>query len=299
MRIIFFGNHDVGIASLETLAHNADVVGVVAHPVDPEEGSRYASLYDFAVKNNLPVIRGTGKEFSVFEFVQRLCPDLIWVTDYRYILPNQLISASKLGAVNLHPGLLPKYRGRAPINWAIINGETKIGLTAHFIDDGIDTGDIIKQLSITLTSDQDIGNAIDALIPQYRRLTKDVLSCFVLGKVPRKKQDHSKGSLFPARTPCDGRIRWTEPAKKICNLIRAVTHPYPGAFCETGTGKIFVWKASVVTLNRIPVAAPGLIIGLNSRNEPIVECGEGFLEIINWTAESKFAGRLDVGVKLI
>ena len=299
MRVVFFGNHDIGIATLDTLAQYADVVGVVAHPIDPEEGVRYASVFDFASEHNLNVTRGKGKDPSVLEFVEMLAPDLIWVTDYRYILPGHLFSVARLGAINLHPSLLPRYRGRASVNWAILRGETEVGLTAHFIDEGVDTGDIITQLAIKLEHDQDVGDALTALMPKYRKITKDVLSFFMAGVVPRRAQDHSKGSLFPARNPEDGRIDWSQSAENIRNLIRAVSHPYPGAFCESQYGKIFIWKACVADTASFSVDQPGAVVELSQKNNPMIQCGCGMLEIVDCTLEDGSTAHLIAGDRLL
>lgn len=299
MRIVFFGNHDVGIATLETLAQYADVIGVVAHPIAPEESFRYASLFDFASKNKLNVIRGKGKHASVLEFVKALAPDLIWVTDYRYILPSHLFSVAKFGAINLHPSLLPRYRGRASVNWAILNGEAEIGLTAHFIDEGVDTGDIIAQLLIKLDRDQDVGDALAALMPRYRKITRDVLSFFESGVIPRRAQDHSKSSLFPARNPEDGRIDWSQSAENIRNLVRAVAHPYPGAFCQSQYGKIFIWKAHTADTANVAFDQPGAVVGLSEKNNPRIQCGDGSLEIVNCTLEDGSSVRLIAGERLL
>jgi len=281
MRVVFFGNHDVGIATLSMLAQHTNVVGVVAHPNDPEEGIRYASLFDFASTINLNVTRGKAKDSAVMEFVKALDPDLVWVTDYRYILPSILYSKAKFGAINLHPSLLPKYRGRASVNWAILNGETEIGLTAHFIDEGVDTGDIITQLKISIDKDQDVGNALAALMPKYCEMTKDVLSFFASGDIPRRPQEHTKSSYFPARKPEDGRIHWCQSAETVLNLIRAVARPYPGAFCESQYGRIFIWKACTTCTATVVVKHVGTIAGFSKKNNPLIQCGDGLLEILD------------------
>jgi methionyl-tRNA formyltransferase len=285
MRVVFFGNHDVGIATLDTLLKNADVVGVVAHPIDHEEGVRYASLFDFASSNHLNTIRGRGKDASVLEFLRVLAPDLIWVTDYKYILPGCLLSLAKSGAVNLHPSLLPRYRGRASINWAILRGETEVGLTAHFIDEGVDTGDIIKQITIKINRDHDVGDALTALMTEYSKIARDVLCFFESGVVPRLAQDHSNGSFFPARKPEDGRIDWSQSAESILNLVRAVAHPYPGAFCESQYGRIFIWKACIIDRSDVASEQPGMVVELSERNTPRIQCGDDFLEILDYTLE--------------
>jgi methionyl-tRNA formyltransferase len=285
MRVAFLGNHNLGIATLDTLVQHADVVGVVAHPFDPEEGVRYGSLFEYASSNNLVAIRGKGKDSLVLEFVRSLAPDLIWVTDYRYILPKCLFSLAKFGAINLHPSLLPRYRGRASINWAILGGETEIGLTAHFIDEGVDTGDIITQLTIGLGREHDVGDALSALMPQYCKITKDVLSFFASGVVPRLVQDHSNASIFPARKPEDGRIDWSQSVQDILNLVRAVAHPYPGAFCECQFGRIFIWKACIADISSVASEQHGMVVELNEKNHPRIQCGVGILEILDYTVQ--------------
>lgn len=299
MKVIFLGNHDVGIATLTTLKSCADIVGVVAHPIDPEEGMRFASVYQFARRNDLRVIRGRGTDAIVFKFIQRLKPDLIWVTDYRYLLPKTILSIPKLGSVNLHPSLLPEYRGRAPINWAILKGEQQIGVTAHFLDEGVDTGDIIKQIPLTLDKDQDVSHALKELIPLYQTLTSDVIDFFRAGDVPRQTQSISQGSIFRARTPEDGRIDWSRPAKEINNLVRAVTSPYPGAFTSCKTTKIYIWKSKVLSMANQSKFKPGSVIALGENDQPKVQCGSGVLEILNWTQEIYPVTNIRVGDRFV
>jgi len=134
MRIVFLGNHTVGVKVLDTLNEVANLSGVVAHPPDPDDGVRYASVYEWSLEHRIPVIRGRAKDAVVHGFIRDRCPELLWVTDYRYLLPAEVLNLAPWGAVNLHPSLLPEYRGRASVNQAIINGETRLGLTAHFIE---------------------------------------------------------------------------------------------------------------------------------------------------------------------
>ena len=125
MNVIFFGNHTVGVSVLKVLLKEVNVEGVVSHPSDPEDGIKYESVYDFSLSNNLNAIRGKGSDKKIVNFVTTKSPDLIWVTDYRYLLPKKIFTVPKYGSINMHPSLLPKYRGRASLNWAIINGEKK------------------------------------------------------------------------------------------------------------------------------------------------------------------------------
>jgi len=295
IRVVFFGNHDVGIAALGSLLPKTNVVAVIAHPPDPEEGVCFSSLHDFAFDSKIPVIRGKATEKSIYDFVKEASPDLIWVTDYRYLLPLQITSLAKIGTVNLHPSLLPRYRGRAPLNWAIINGEDKIGLTAHFIDEGVDSGDIIKQLPISLSIHQDIGDAINLLIPIYRAITEDVIHCFIEGNVPRRKQDISSHPVFPSRKPEDGQIHWKNSALDIYNLIRAVSHPYPGAFTYVNGRKLYLWKSSFSEDLSSKKQRAGTVLKLNKLNGFDVQCGDGVLNVLEWSAGSDEESNLIVG----
>ena len=283
LRVLFFGNHTVGVEALRTLSDHVYVAGVVAHPSDPEDGVRYDSVYEFAQKAGIPVIRGRGKNNLVHEFAANSAADLFWVTDYRYLLPTSLVSMAPLGAVNLHPSLLPRYRGRAPLNWAILQGETQLGLTAHFIADGVDEGDIILQKSFELSSDEDVGDALDNLLPLYRQITNEVIEGFVANRQVQRIPQMSDGqSAYAARRPEDGKVDWSKPAVTILNLVRAVTRPYPGAFTFLGGRKIQIWKAALS--QRSLLGQPGQLIDLNG-GRPVVRCGSGALEIVECSDE--------------
>ena len=273
MRIVFLGNHTVGTTVLEEIVQYADVVGVVAHPQDEEDGVVYKSVYNLAIAKKIPSLRGRGKDASVLHFVKDLQPNLLWITDYRYLLPLELIDLAPLGAVNLHPSLLPQYRGRAPINWAILHNEQRFGLTAHFVDSGMDTGDIISQRCYDLRLDQDVGDALELLYPLYREITGEVLKYFLSGNVPRTPQDHDKATSYPRRVPKDGAIDWRWSARRILNLIRAVARPYPGAFASLDGKIIKIWKASLDAELPTIKAAPGTVLHYDQQSL-YVHCGD-------------------------
>jgi len=277
MRVVFLGNHTVGVRVLQAMSGMTEVVGVVAHPPDPEDGARYESVYDFARKSGWNVIRGKGKDDGVRQFIAAAKPDLLWITDFRYLLPREIVAVAPMGAVNLHPSLLPAYRGRASINWAILKGETKLGLTGHFVDEGMDTGDVIEQLSYEICEDQDVGDCLNILYPLYAQITKSILSHFESGKVPRIPQDHSRATAFPARKPEDGLIDWKQPARAVLNLVRAVAAPYPGAFTTVAGKKIVVWKAHVVSEAGCSTS-PGCIVKTTG-DEVLVQCAVGTLAL--------------------
>ena len=277
MKVVFLGNHTVGVRSLEAVSEEAEVVGVVAHPPDPEDGVRYESVFQFAEKRGWRVVRGTGKDLPTQELIAAAKPDLLWITDFRYLIPSMVVSLAPLGAVNLHPSLLPAYRGRASINWAILKGETQLGLTGHFVDEGMDTGDIIEQVSYELGEDQDVGDCLNILYPLYMSITRKILGHFRFGTVPRTPQDHTHATVFPRRKPEDGAIDWSQPARSICNLVRAVAAPYPGAFTTWKGKKVYVWKARVDPESDSNVPG-GQVIGVSARGLQ-VQCGEGVLTL--------------------
>ena len=281
MRILFLGNHTLGVKTLATLSGRATVAGVVAHPPDAEDGVRYESVYQFASRRGWPVIRGRGKDEAVAQFINMAKPDFLWITDYRFLIPSSVIALAAKGAVNLHPSLLPRYRGRAPINWAILNGERELGLTAHFVDEGMDTGPIIAQYRFALSEDQDAGDALEILYPLYQRITREVLGHLHSASVPSRLQDHRLASVFPARKPGDGLIDWKQPAKKIRDLIRAVAHPYPGAFTFWGTRKVILWKACLEREDA--KAPPGQVLSVGLDSQFCVACSEGAIRVLKHT----------------
>lgn len=280
MRIVFLGNHTVGVTVLDTLRPLADVTAVVAHPPDPEDGTVYQSVHDAATAAGIPVLRGRGGDEAVRRFVADARPDLLWITDYRYLIPAEMIALAPRGAVNLHPSLLPRYRGRAPINWAILHGETELGLTAHFVDDGMDTGDVIAQRRYTLGADQDVGDALALLYPLYRDITEEVLGHFRSGRVPRTPQDHALATAFPRRTPEDGGIDWRWPRRRVLDLVRAVARPYPGAISSVGGIAVKIWKASPEAGPHPGACPPGSLLPDDGKG-PRVCCGDGPLRLLD------------------
>lgn len=282
MRVLFLGNHTVGVRCLDALVQNDAIVGVVAHPPDPEDGVVYESVYEHAAGAGLPVARFRGKDAGLVRYVRDARPDLLWIADYRYLLPPQVLAAAPLGAINLHPSLLPRYRGRAPINWAILNGERELGLTAHFVDDGVDSGDIVGERSFTLSFDEDVGDALRKLYPLYTSLTHDVLRAMRTGRLERRPQPDGRWPIWPRRRPEDGLIDWSADAESVVNLVRAVARPYPGAFTWNGDSRVTIWKAR----SGLP-RGPGSIgsIWRVERGRLFVNCGEGSLEVVDFEVE--------------
>lgn len=299
MRVVFLGNHTVGVTALRALSEEVEITGVVAHPPDPEDGTRYESVYDKACQWGFPVIRGKGQALEVASFVQQAAPDLLWVTDYRYLLPEGLVALAPRGAVNLHPSLLPRFRGRASINWAILYGESQIGLTAHFVAPGVDTGNIIEQICITLTKEEDVGDALERLIPLYDVLTRKVIHRFLAGPVQGTPQNHENATEFPARKPEDGQIDWSRPAYQVRDLVRAVAAPYPGAFVDFSGIRLYIWRART---SSVPEgwqdAVPGTILASRDDGSFLVQCSDEALLVQEWTTEPSMELVLQPGIML-
>ena len=289
MRILFLGNHTVGVHSLDALARSDAIVGVVAHPPDPEDGLRYESVYDHAAGAGLAVARFKGRDPALERFVRDARPDLLWIADYRYLLPRSILDLAPLGAVNLHPSLLPLYRGRAPINWAILRGEREVGLTAHFVDEGVDSGDIIAQRRVPLAEHEDVGDALNKLFPLYASLSAEVLAAFRSGSVPRQSQAPGHWPIWPRRRPDDGLIDWSASAESVVNLVRAVARPYPGAFSWIGADRVTIWRARA-GLPRGP-GSIGSVWRADSRSFT-VNCGEGSLEVLECEIEGGLQPRV-------
>ncbi len=297
MDVLFLGNHTVGLTVLQTLSSVSNIVGVIAHPSDPEDGVRYPSVYQWAMKMNLPSVRGRPEDKSIHNFVLEKAPDVIWITDYRYLLPQEILLIPRLGTINMHPSLLPAYRGRAPINWAIINGEERLGLTVHFVDAGTDTGDIIVQEGYLLGDCEDVGDALNKLYPIYAKLTEKTVRFFNSGIVPRQPQNEKQASYFPARRPEDGIINWEQPVKNIRDLIRAVASPYPGAFTFIHHEKIFIWKA-IICEDSYRHGVSGEIVAIEG-GCPIVQCGKGYLRLCSYNSEKTINLKLSDGDRFL
>jgi methionyl-tRNA formyltransferase len=283
VRILLLGNHTVAVRALDALARDNAIAGVVAHPEDPEDGSRYESLHEHARGAGFRVARFAGRDAGLLRFVRDARPDLLWIADYRYLLPDALLAAAPLGAVNMHPSLLPHYRGRAPINWAILRGERELGLTVHFVDSGVDSGDVIAQRRIALADHEDVGDALEKLYPLYEELSLEVSAAFRAGSVPRTPQRPGQWPIWPRRRPEDGVIDWSASSESIANLVRALARPYPGAFTWNSAERITIWKARA-GLSRGP-GSIGSVWRVDGTRF-MVNCGEGSLEVLEADLDS-------------
>jgi methionyl-tRNA formyltransferase len=233
-RAVVFAYHDVGVRCLKTLlSAKIEVPLVVTVKDDPRENRWFASVADTALEYGLPVAMpddANGEELA--ERVTQLRPDFIFSFYYRSMLGAPLLASAGRGALNMHGSLLPKYRGRAPVNWAILNGERETGATLHYMVDRADAGDIVDQLAVPILEDDDAREVFAKVTAAAEIVLARSLPGLVAGDAPRRPQRIEPGQYFGRRRPEDGRIDWGQPALSIHNLVRAVAPPFPGAFTE-------------------------------------------------------------------
>ncbi|MFV0329874.1 MAG: methionyl-tRNA formyltransferase, partial [Dysgonomonas sp.] len=192
--------------------------------------SRSTSIITLCNKNKIDVFVGNPRNNAASNFINNRKVDILISINYLFIIESDVISIAKDIAFNIHGSLLPKYRGRTPHVWSIINNEKETGITAHLIDEGCDTGDVIQQIKIPILH-TDTGN--DILLKynkEYLPIINQVLNNLIRGKVKTIKQDHSQATYFGKRTPDDGLINWDWQKERIYNWVRAQSFPYPGAF---------------------------------------------------------------------
>jgi methionyl-tRNA formyltransferase len=243
-RIAVFAYSDTGHACLKLLLERGErVVLVATHRDDPGEARWFPSVAELARSRGIePLVMENPLDPQSIARVSLAAPDLVFSFYYRRILPEEMLAVPRLGAYNMHGSLLPAFRGRAPVNWAVLKGETRTGATLHGMGARADTGPIVDQEAVPIGPDDTAhevqqrvtGAAVTVLARRIEELKA--------GTAKTTPQDESLASRFGRRRPEDGRIDWSRPAKEVHDLVRAVTHPYPGAFTDLFGGKAFVWR---------------------------------------------------------
>ncbi|HVT36186.1 MAG TPA: formyltransferase [Nevskiaceae bacterium] len=241
---VVFAYHNVGVRCLQVLlAQGVDVRLVVTHEDNPAENIWFSSVRRLALERGIPVI--TPADPNATEIVARVReanPDFLFSFYYRHMLKAPLLSIAPRGCFNLHGSLLPKYRGRVPINWAIIKGETETGATLHAMTEKPDNGDIVDQMAVPILPDDTAQDVFDKVLVAAELVLHRSLPALVAGTAKLTRQDLSKGAYFGGRKAEDGRIAWTQTAQQVHDLVRAVTRPYPGAFTDTAAGRLVIWR---------------------------------------------------------
>ncbi|MEQ9879972.1 bifunctional UDP-4-amino-4-deoxy-L-arabinose formyltransferase/UDP-glucuronic acid oxidase ArnA [Pectobacterium aroidearum] len=289
MKAIVFAYHDIGCVGLEALKlAGYEIQAVFTHSDAPGENHFYASVAKAAAEMDVPVFAPEDVNHPLWvNRIRELAPDVIFSFYYRTLLSDDILQLPSFGAFNLHGSLLPRYRGRAPVNWVLVNGETQTGVTLHKMVSRADAGDIVAQSVVAIDAEDTAltlhgkcRTAAAALLAQQLPLIRS-------REIMLTPQDESQASYFGRRTAADGLIDWQKSAREINNLIRAVTEPYPGAFTFLGERKVIVWRARVVKSNDVRANGvkhePGSII---STSPLVVSCGEDALEIVSGQSET-------------
>jgi methionyl-tRNA formyltransferase len=273
-RAVVFAYHDVGCRCLQVLlAQGVEVPLVVTHGDSPGEAIWFESVAELARTHDIPVITpGDPNASAVSERIQRLAPDFLFSFYYRCMLPPALLELPARGALNMHGSLLPRYRGRAPVNWAVIHGESETGASLHYMTAKPDQGDLVDQFAVPILPD-------DRALDVFRKVTVAAelvlnrsLPKLIAGTAPRVPQDLAAGSYFGGRRPEDGRIDWNQPAQSVHNLVRGVAPPYPGAFCTRTGHWLRVLRTARIAAPAGSAGHPALhLVG----DRACVECGDG------------------------
>jgi len=248
-RIVFFGTPSFALLPLETLIQGSDeVVAVVTQP-DREKGRRRkmvaSPVKEVALQKGLSILQPEkAKEVSFQEELKGFGADLFVVAAYGQILPKTVLSLPKYGAINIHASLLPKYRGSAPIAWAILNGEKKTGITTMLMDEGMDTGDILLQSEIPIHEDETTETLQGRLASLGAQLLSETLEKMKKGEIHPTPQDHSKATYAPMLRKEDGQIDWKKGAEEIDRQVRGF-HPWPGAYTEWQGQILKIYKGEV------------------------------------------------------
>jgi len=286
-----FAYHDVGYECLDFLIQNDEyIIAVITHEDNPQEEIWFKSVADLANPYGIPVY--TPESVNTPEWSERIRswePDLIFSFYYRNLIGDDILNIAPLGAFNMHGSLLPKYRGRVPINWAVLRGERETGVTLHYMVKRADAGDIVDQEVVPIGPDETARDVFHKCVKAARQVLERQIEALTKGTAPRRKQDELHATYFGGRKPEHGRIDWSQSAQSIYNLIRAVTHPYPGAFTIVGGKKLFIWWAR-------PLNEPSRMAGRVVSTHPLkIGTGTGNLEILalQWEGqveEDAFAG---------
>jgi UDP-4-amino-4-deoxy-L-arabinose formyltransferase/UDP-glucuronic acid dehydrogenase (UDP-4-keto-hexauronic acid decarboxylating) len=283
MKAIVFAYHDIGCVGLQALVDAGyDVQAVFTHTDAPNENQFFSSVARQGAELNLPVYAPEDVNHPLWvDRIRALQPDVIFSFYYRNMLSEEILSLAPRGGFNLHGSLLPRYRGRAPVNWALLNGETETGVTLHKMVKRPDAGDIVGQRKVAIAADDTALKLHAKVRDAAKALLADVLPEMKAGKITLTPQDESQASYFGRRTAADGEIHWHKSATEINNLIRAVTEPYPGAFSYLGQRKLTVWRAR--PLDTQHDKQPGTVLS----SDPLtIACGEGALEILAGQSEN-------------
>lgn len=278
MKIIFIGCVKFSYLALEKIVsfQKSKVVGIITRKQSPINAD-FCSLESIAVSKGIPCFFAVGNnQHDMAQWIKDLQPDIIYCFGWSYLLGPEILSIPPLGTIGFHPAALPQNRGRHPIIWALVLGLTSTASTFFFMDEGTDSGDILSQRPVAILASDDAGTLYEKLtrvaLEQIGEFTPQLIS----GQFPRQPQDHSRANYWRKRGEKDGEIDWRMSAAGIHNLVRALTHPYPGAHCNFEGRKVKIWRTEVISRPYPDNIEPGKVLDA-SGNQILMKCGEGAL----------------------
>ncbi len=273
MKAVVLAYHTIGCRGIEALLRNGfEISAVFTHQDEPDENIWFESVAEFAASRNIPVYAPADINHPLWvKKIRDIAPDIIFSFYYRNLIRSSILDIPPAGCLNLHGSFLPRYRGRTPINWVLVNCEKETGVTLHYMTPRPDDGDILCQKSIEI-SDSDTARSLHekAAKTTYEMLD-EILPLIVEGTAPRYPQDHSKATYYGGRGPEDGEIDWSGSATEVRGLVRAVTRPFPGAFSHAGDRKCFFWMVTEVK-DKGERSRPGTVLSVGPL---VISCGKG------------------------
>lgn len=292
MRIVFMGTPDFAKESLQAIVENDhEVIAVITNPDRPKgRGMKMipSPVKEYALEKNLEVIQPL-KIRNNEDFITKikdLNPDVICVVAYGKIIPKDILDIPKYGCVNVHGSLLPKYRGAAPIQWAVLNGDKITGITTMFMDVGMDTGDMILKEEVEIGDNETTGELWNRLSKIGANLLVKTLELIEKGEAPREKQDDTKSSHAPMLTKEMGKIDWENySSEKIKNLVRGL-NPIIGAFTFLEDKKLKIWKVDIINNNEYKDYNPGTIVESDDKRGLFIKTIDGIISILEIQAEN-------------
>ena len=271
---VVFGYGDIGWRGTRSLLNQGVAVElVVTHEDDPHENRWYGSLAEFAAQQSLPCVTPPNVDERLSARVATLAPDFIFSFYYRHMIPMPLLRHARRGALNMHGSLLPRFRGRAPVNWAIVRGATETGATLHYMVEKADAGDIVDQAAVPIGENDTAVDVFYKVADAAELILARSVPLLIAGSAARRPQDLSKGEYCGRRRPEDGRIDWSRPAREIYNLVRAVAPPFPGAFAFVNGERWLVARTRV--LPRISAASDASLKLRAENGACVVTCADG------------------------
>ena len=281
LRIVFMGTPDYGVPSLEALlAAGYEVAGVFCQPDKPSGRGKkitFCPVKQCALAHDIPVFQPVKTRVDGVEPLRALAPDLCVTAAFGHILSQEVLDIPRLGTVNVHASLLPAYRGSAPVNWALINGETVTGVTTMMTDKGMDTGDILMRREVPVLPGENAGQLVDRLARVGAELLIETLTAIERGDCPRQKQDEAQATYFPLLKKEMGRMDFEKTAKQLSDFVRGMT-PWPGA--SAGPYKVLEAAAEPWEGGE----APGTVLKADDKQGLWIRAGEGALRVIRMQA---------------